>query len=439
MEQKIMAGHELPEPPIPAYLDLRKTAYMSLAVRQLRDSRLAAECDGDTFKAAVLLWCASWHQVPAGSLPNNERELTMLCGLGKNVQKFRAISGLVPAELVSDPNQGYDLPPRQVAPRGGVVAGGVWGGVMAGWVLCRDGRYYHPLISELAVNSWNWSAKRNYQLSLDRLRKNNKDRVARGEPPVKLTPPETVVYRWEKKVDSAGIPPELDAPQKKSSGGIPHRVVVENSSSTKTHKVNPVTDDQNPSSESGGNDAGVLQVSSTPPAQNEAVSKSKTAPRPPPKSVVQRETEVYEANREALTTATWKAYADAYFGRYQQEPLRNATVNGMMTRFVQRIGRESAPFVAAFYVTMNNSYYVKMMHTPGPMVKDAEAIYAQWVNRSKGIAPMTAAKAAQIDRTQAGNDAFENMIAEVDGSGKTAEPQPPSGDDDMSDLFGSPT
>lgn len=420
-----MAGHELPEPPIPPYLDLRKIAYMPLEARTLRDSRLAAECDGETFKAAVLLWCASWHQVPAGSLPNNERELTLLCGLGKNIQKFRAISGLMPANVVVDPSQGYDTPPRQVSPKWGGVSGGVYGGVMTGWVLCRDGRYYHSIICQLAVNAWNNQAKRNYQLGLDRLRKTNKERIERGEEPVKLTPPETVFYGWEITLVSGGIPADFgeagDKRFRRNSGAS-----ISSSRVSKNQKHKTITDGENPPSVSGGTaepgqQPGVLVVSSTPAAKAEAISPGRTVPRPPPKSVVQQEVESLEAKRQALTNETWRAYADAYFARYKQEPLRNAMVNGMIARFVQRVGRDSAPFVAAFYVTLNNGYYVEKMHTVGPMVKDAEALYAQWINRSRGESPMTRAKARQIDQQQATNDAFSNVLAQVEGGGKSAD------------------
>ncbi|VEB42956.1 Uncharacterised protein [Chromobacterium violaceum] len=39
-----------------------------------------------------------------------------------------------------------------------------------------------------------------------------------------------------------------------------------------------------------------------------------------------------------LNAATWDAYADAYFFRYEVEPVRNATVNGQIANFVKRLG-----------------------------------------------------------------------------------------------------
>ena len=66
---------EAPDPLVPAEVDLRDFGFMPLDVLRLRDSDLAALANGEEFKAAVLLWCAAWHQVPAASLPNDDRLL----------------------------------------------------------------------------------------------------------------------------------------------------------------------------------------------------------------------------------------------------------------------------------------------------------------------------------------------------------------------------
>lgn len=50
----------LPEPLVPQEVDLRGLTFMPLDVARLRDSDLAIEATGDEFRAAVLLWCASW-------------------------------------------------------------------------------------------------------------------------------------------------------------------------------------------------------------------------------------------------------------------------------------------------------------------------------------------------------------------------------------------
>ena len=111
----------LPKPLVPANVDLRDFAFMPLDVKRLRDSDLAAVATDAEFRAAVMLWCAAWHQVPAGSLPDDDRTLAHLAGLGRNVAQFEDI--------------------RDMAVRG--------------FAKCSDGRLYHNVICEKVTEAWN--------------------------------------------------------------------------------------------------------------------------------------------------------------------------------------------------------------------------------------------------------------------------------------------
>jgi hypothetical protein len=104
-------------PLTPSGCDIRSFPYMPLEVT-LRDSNFFAVCSAEEFKAAVSLWCASWHQVPAASLPNEERVLARLAAVG--LGRWRRI--------------------RQRA--------------LYGFVLCSDGRLYHPVIAVRALDAW---------------------------------------------------------------------------------------------------------------------------------------------------------------------------------------------------------------------------------------------------------------------------------------------
>jgi uncharacterized protein YdaU (DUF1376 family) len=107
-----------PDPPVPPECDCRGLPFMPLDVVRLRDSDLAALATGDEFKAAVLLWCAAWGQLPAGSLPDDERILARLAGV--SLAEWRGLSDMA----------------------------------MRGWELCSDGRFYHPVIAEKAAEAW---------------------------------------------------------------------------------------------------------------------------------------------------------------------------------------------------------------------------------------------------------------------------------------------
>lgn len=109
----------MPEPFTPADADLRDFAYMPLDVVRLRDSNLSVLATGDEFRTAVMLWCAAWHQVPAASLPNDDRLLANLAGYGRDVEAWVRV--------------------RETA--------------LHGFVECSDGRLYHPVIAEKAIEA----------------------------------------------------------------------------------------------------------------------------------------------------------------------------------------------------------------------------------------------------------------------------------------------
>jgi hypothetical protein len=110
---------DLPEPLVPAYVDLRGLDFQPLHVNRLLKSDLFALSSGNEFKAACALWCQSWDQVPGGSLPDNDKTLAHLCGV-QTVQVFRRLKPMA----------------------------------LRGWQLCSDGRLYHPLIAADALAAW---------------------------------------------------------------------------------------------------------------------------------------------------------------------------------------------------------------------------------------------------------------------------------------------
>ncbi|MBD1589644.1 DUF1376 domain-containing protein [Pseudomonas typographi] len=110
----------LPAPLTPIDCDLRGLQYMPLDVGRVRDSNLAIEASGDEFRAAVLLWCASWNQVPAASLPNNDTALAAYAGFGRDAKSWKKVRD----------------------------------GALRGFIECSDGRLYHPVVAEKAIEAW---------------------------------------------------------------------------------------------------------------------------------------------------------------------------------------------------------------------------------------------------------------------------------------------
>jgi hypothetical protein len=108
-----------PAPLTPPNCDLRDFSWMPLDVVRLRDSDLTVLASGDAFRAACLLWCASWHQVPAASLPTDDRLLANLAGYGRDMKGWSEV--------------------RDEA--------------LHGFIECSDGRLYHPVVAEKALEA----------------------------------------------------------------------------------------------------------------------------------------------------------------------------------------------------------------------------------------------------------------------------------------------
>lgn len=110
----------LPEPLTPADCDVREFPYMPLYVGRLRDSSFAIRVDPRAGFYAFFAWAAAWQQVPAASLPDDDAELARLLGFGRDVASFREVRD----------------------------------GALYGFVACADGRLYHPVVAEAALNAW---------------------------------------------------------------------------------------------------------------------------------------------------------------------------------------------------------------------------------------------------------------------------------------------
>lgn len=131
----------------PPGCDLREFPFMPLDVVRLRDSDIAAISSGDEFRCAVLLWCASWHQVPAASLPDDDIILAQLAGYGRVVKEWKKV--------------------RE--------------GSLRGWIKCDDGRLYHPVVVEKANEAWARKQERAWNTECARIKKLNQRHDLTGD------------------------------------------------------------------------------------------------------------------------------------------------------------------------------------------------------------------------------------------------------------------
>lgn len=136
-------------PLVPADCDLRDFAFMPLDVLRLRDSELALKATGEAFRCAVLLWCAAWHQVPAGSLPDDDDTLAAFAGYGRAPREWKKHRS----------------------------------GALRGWIKCDDGRLYHPVVAEKANDAWRAKLEQRWKTECARIKKHCQRHQIAFDPP----------------------------------------------------------------------------------------------------------------------------------------------------------------------------------------------------------------------------------------------------------------
>lgn len=126
----------LPPPLVPAGVDCTDLDGFMLNVERLMASELVALASHEAVAAALFLWCRAWKQKPAASLPNDDRVLAAFAKLP--LPRFK--------KLRAD--------------------------VMRGFVLCRDGRFYHQVLADEAIHAYErkQSFRRKRETDAERLR-----------------------------------------------------------------------------------------------------------------------------------------------------------------------------------------------------------------------------------------------------------------------------
>ena len=108
----------LPAPLVPPDCNLRGMEWMPLDTVRLLESDLWNSATPEACKAAITLWCMSWRQVPASSVPSDDVILAKMSGAHARWSKVKEAA-------------------------------------LRGFVLCSDGRLYHPVVAEKARTAWN--------------------------------------------------------------------------------------------------------------------------------------------------------------------------------------------------------------------------------------------------------------------------------------------
>lgn len=106
-----------PPPPVPPDCSLRCYYYIPLPVALIRDSPWWLTASAAAQAAQLHLMVAAWHQIPAASLPDDNR---ILAKLGRISSKVTRCLNEIKSE----------------------------------WIRCSDGRLYHSELAAIALESW---------------------------------------------------------------------------------------------------------------------------------------------------------------------------------------------------------------------------------------------------------------------------------------------
>jgi hypothetical protein len=148
---------DLPEPLTPADSDLRSFPFMPLEVDRLRKSRawLRAKRDPEIAFYLINLWTASWHELPAGSLEDDDEVLA--------------------DRAMCEPKRWDRIKEK----------------AMRGWVKCSDGRLYHATVAEKVHTAWEDKLAQRARTEAGREAKRKKRLLAEAQKTV-TAPTETV-------------------------------------------------------------------------------------------------------------------------------------------------------------------------------------------------------------------------------------------------------
>ncbi len=109
----------------------------------------------------------------------------------------------------------------------------------------------------------------------------------------------------------------------------------------------------------------------------------------------------------------WEWYSDAYEKRYGVPPVRNAKSNSLISSLVDRLGYEESKYVAAWYVGIDNRFYIARGHDLTILLSNAEALRTSWITGSKST--------DKVAREKDAGQAWEQALAASDNVDMTPE------------------
>ncbi len=104
-------------PPIPEHTNLQSMRWFKMDIMSLLNSDFVHKATHEELGAAFLLWTKSVHQLPAGSLPNDDVVLARMAGFDPRSKRWKKSRDMI----------------------------------LYGWTLRSDGRLYHPTVADTVL------------------------------------------------------------------------------------------------------------------------------------------------------------------------------------------------------------------------------------------------------------------------------------------------
>lgn len=99
-----------------------------------------------------------------------------------------------------------------------------------------------------------------------------------------------------------------------------------------------------------------------------------------------------------LSSDVFLQYAAAFKLRYGVFPVRNAKINGMLGKYMQRVPHAEAAEIAAFYVAHNRGLYTNASHPIELLLRDAESLRMEWATGRKTVTKINGQHAVSVSQ-----------------------------------------
>lgn len=284
------------KPFVPSDCDVQNFACMPIDISRLFDPEMQLTMNDAEWRVAMTLQLKSFHHLPAASIPDDDAILARIADFGRDIEAWQKV--------------------KKAA--------------LKGWVKCDDGRFYHPMVAEKALESW-----------ISKILQKKRGIAGSGT-------------RWKKDIDFSEFDNKIDEAMMCLQKLNPV-------SNKFTHIPVELLDDEQKIPGKRGRKKEVIPLSEE--AQQEAC---KT-----------------EVERQAACKAVWNNYCVGYITRYGSKPIRDAKVNTQVKRIVETLGKADAPEVMAYYMKDADSFYIKMYHSIDVFQKNMTKLHTQWKTGKK--------------------------------------------------------